>query len=270
MNKLTRSAALLMAVFLALPFAGSAQNLPAQDAAGVVTGTATYRERMAMPKNAVFEARLEDRSKLDAPAEVIGKAVMQNPGNPPYHFSISYDPRRIVDNHTYVVRATIQIGDRLAFTSDASYPVITRGNGKQVNILLKSAGGHAERVASGGARRGASLENTNWNLTRLADKDVAPSDGERIPYIFLDPSGDRLSGSGGCNRLSGTYRLDRQTIRFGPTGLTMMACPSGMDREKDFMEALGETRKWKIQANELEFYDEDSKLLLRFEAADAK
>ena len=35
---------------------------------GTVTGTATYRERMALPANAVFEAVLEDVSKADAPA----------------------------------------------------------------------------------------------------------------------------------------------------------------------------------------------------------
>jgi heat shock protein HslJ len=130
--------------------------------------------------------------------------------------------------------------------------------------------GRAARVTSGRSARQASLENTNWNLARMAGKDVAASDAQRIPYIFLDPAGDRLSGSGGCNRLSGTYRLDKQTIRFGPTGLTMMACPTGMDREKDFMEALGATRQWKIQAHELEFYDQDSKFLLRFEAAETK
>jgi heat shock protein HslJ len=125
-------------------------------------------------------------------------------------------------------------------------------------------------VASGESRGEASLENTNWNLTRMGDKDVAASDIQHAPYIFLDSSGNRVSGSGGCNRISGTYRVDKQKIRFGPTGLTMMACPTGMDREKDFMEALGETRRWKIRGNELEFYDEDGKLLVQFEGGEAK
>ena len=131
----------LLVTLLVMPLVALGQNAPAEDAAGTVTGVATYRERIAMPKNASFEATLADVSKMDTPAETIGTAVMENPGNPPYHFSISYDPRRIVENHTYAVRATIKIGDELAFTSDTTYPVITRGNGKEVNILLKSAGG---------------------------------------------------------------------------------------------------------------------------------
>lgn len=270
MRNWIKAAGLPGVLFLVWPAVVSAQNAPAQDAAGVVTGVATYRERIALPKNAVFEATLDDVSKMDAPAETIGKAVMEDPGNPPYHFSISYDPRRIVDNHTYGVRAAIKIGGQLAFTSDTSYPVITRGNGKEVNILLKSVGGSTAPVRSGESHGSIPLENTNWNLTRLGDKDVAESGNQRTPCIFMESTGNRLSGSGGCNRLSGTYRVDKQTIRFGPTGLTMMACPSGMDTEKDFMEALGDTRKWKIQGNALEFYDEDGKLLLRFDAGEVK
>ena len=155
-------------------------------------------------------------------------------------------------------------------TSDTSYPVITRGNGKEVNILLKSASGRAAPVATGESGGDVQLENTTWNLRRLGDKEEKASGGERVPYIFLDPSGDRLSGSGGCNRLSGTYQVDKQTIRFGPTALTMMACPKGMDREKDFMEALGRTRSWKIRGEKLELYDEEGKSLARFDAGETK
>ena len=38
-----------------------------------IQGTATYRERMALPPSAVFEATLEDVSRVDAPAETIAR-----------------------------------------------------------------------------------------------------------------------------------------------------------------------------------------------------
>ena len=138
------------------------------------------------------------------------------------------------------------------------------------HILMKSAAGRAAPVATREPGGDARLENTTWNLTRLGDKEEKADKSERTPYIFLDPNGNRLSGSGGCNRLSGTYQVDKQTIRFGPTALTMMACPKGMDREKDFMEALGLTRSWKIRGEELELYGEDGKLLARFDAGETK
>ena len=216
---------------LALPQVALAQNPPAEKTAGVITGVATYRERIAMPKDAVFEATLSDVSKMDAPAESLGTATMENPGNPPYHFSITYDPRRIVENHAYSVRATIKIGGQLAFTSDTTYPVITRGNGKEVNILLK---GVARKTARKPATRigNVPLENTTWKATRVNDKDVVANENQRQPYIVLQSSDHRVAGSGGCNRITGTYTSEKQTIHFGPMASTMMACPSGMDTKR--------------------------------------
>src|SRR5262245_14312071 len=70
-------------------------------ASAQVKGTATYRERMALPPNSVFEATLEDVSKADAPAEVIGQARIERPGNPPIRFEITYDPTHIISSHRY-------------------------------------------------------------------------------------------------------------------------------------------------------------------------
>jgi putative lipoprotein len=265
MNNLIKTVGAFSALFLVLPFAESAQNPPAQDAAALVTGTATYRERIVMPKDAVFEATLEDVSKADAPAETIGKAVMENPGNPPYHFSISYDPRRIVDGHTYAVQATIRIGDQFWFRSDSTYPVITHGNGNEVSILLKSTQG-----VSGLAHKYAKLENTTWRLTRLGEKDVIENGLHEGPSITLQSAGQRVTGTGGCNRINGAYRLDRQTIHFGPMATTMMECSSGMDIEKDFLQALDQARTWKNFGHELEIYGEEGNLLAGFEADDSK
>ena len=64
--------------------------------AQTVQGTATYRERMAMPAGAVFEAALEDVSRADAKAENIAQTRVTSPGNPPIAFSIAYDPARIL------------------------------------------------------------------------------------------------------------------------------------------------------------------------------
>jgi uncharacterized lipoprotein YbaY len=81
-------------------------------AAEQVTGTATYRERIALPPDAVFEATLEDVSKADAPAEVIGRARVESPGNPPIQFEIPYDPARIDERHRYAVRARIVVAGK--------------------------------------------------------------------------------------------------------------------------------------------------------------
>ena len=62
-------------------------------------GTDTYRERMAIPADAVFEAALEDVSKTDEPGDYIARARIEKPGNVPVRFEIPYDTSRIVQNH---------------------------------------------------------------------------------------------------------------------------------------------------------------------------
>jgi putative lipoprotein len=81
-ERLSRAAAQSMAAALLLVLAASAAS------AQSVRGTATYRERIAMPAGAVFEATLEDVSRADAPADVIGRARVTSPSTPPIAFEI--------------------------------------------------------------------------------------------------------------------------------------------------------------------------------------
>jgi heat shock protein HslJ len=52
-------------------------------AAQSIEGTAAYRERMALPPSAVFEATLEDVSRADARAETIARTRVASPGAAP-------------------------------------------------------------------------------------------------------------------------------------------------------------------------------------------
>ena len=104
--------------------------------AAQVTGTATYRERMALPPDAVFEATLEDVSRADAPAVVVGKARIERPGQPPIRFGITYDAARIDPRHSYAVRSSIKAGGEMLFTTTTQYRVITGGSSRTVSMML--------------------------------------------------------------------------------------------------------------------------------------
>lgn len=112
-------------------------------AQSVVTGTATYRERIALPPDAVFEATLEDVSRAGAPARVLGRHRIEPAGTPPFRFRIDYDPAQIDPRYSYSVRATVRQGGRLLFTTDTHYGVITRGQPTTVEMLLRRVGGAA-------------------------------------------------------------------------------------------------------------------------------
>ncbi len=134
-SRLRRSGPVLAALLLA------AAILPTVEAADVIRGTATYRERMALPPDAVLEVTLQDVSRMDAPADVLERVEISNPGNPPYTFEIPYDVDAIDERHSYSVRARITSGGQLLFTTDTVAPVLTRGAGEEVELLLKRVGG---------------------------------------------------------------------------------------------------------------------------------
>jgi copper homeostasis protein (lipoprotein) len=116
---------------------------------GMVRGTASFRERIALPPGTVFEATLEDVSLADAPAVTLATFSLQDAGNPPYRFELAYDPASIVPSRRYAVRARVTLAGRLLFTTDQSYPVITQGSPTTVEVLMKRVGGAAGRAATG-------------------------------------------------------------------------------------------------------------------------
>lgn len=139
LNSLTRRGAITAA---ALSLLGCGAVGPAADPnAPVITGTASYKARLTLPAAAVFEATLEDVSRADAPAEVIGRVRMERLDPPPFRFRIPYDPAKIVPGHRYVVRARITLNEVLRFTTDTAYPVLGPDGNKHVKLEMTGDGG---------------------------------------------------------------------------------------------------------------------------------
>jgi putative lipoprotein len=241
-----------------------------------ITGTATYRERMLLPEGAVLEATLEEVSRADAPATVIGRARVESPGSPPLRFSIAYDPAAIVPRHRYVVRARVTVGERLLFTTDTAHPVLGTGGPTHVDLLMKRvdqgaaapgpAPGSPEAKAAPPPTATAALENTYWKLVGLQGRTVVVGEKQREPHVILHPDGHRLSGSGGCNRLLGSYALEGPKLSFGRAAGTLMTCPQGMEQEHAFLDALARVQGFGIRGQQLELVDAQGATLARLEA----
>src|SRR5690242_13082597 len=73
----------------------------------------------------------------------------------------------------------------------------------------------------------ASLEGTSWNAVEVNGTAVAGdvTASERRPHLVFGADG-RVSGSDGCNRLTGPYSVNGSNgLAFGPLAGTRMACP---------------------------------------------
>jgi len=88
----------------------------------------------------------------------------------------------------------------------------------------------------------SALIGTAWWVEDILSAGVI--DNARTTIGFED---GRVAGSGGCNRYTGSFELDRESISFGPVAGTMMACPEAlMNQDQRFHEALGLVTSWRI------------------------
>lgn len=119
------------------PAAGS--GAPATVAArDSVTGTVTYRNRMALPPTAVVRVVLQDVALQDVAATIIDSVTIRPNGRQvPFAFVLHYDAAHIAPGSMYTVQARITDGGRLLYLHDEAYPVVTGNHPKQVAILVR-------------------------------------------------------------------------------------------------------------------------------------
>lgn len=233
--------------------------------AATVTGTAFYRERIALPPDAVFEATLQDVSLADAAAKVIGRTSYTSGGTMPFAFTISYDDKVIQPGHTYAVRATIRHQDSLLFTTDTHVPAFdTQG---PITLQLVHVARHTADTAKAPA---SPLRNTYWKLTELHNKPVEVAGQQREPHIIFAADEPRLSGNGGCNSIMGGFDVSGNQLTFKQMAGTMMACQHGMQQESEFLRSLGTVAAYEISGQTLTLRNADKEVVARFVAVALK
>ncbi|SEA34337.1 META domain-containing protein [Rubrimonas cliftonensis] len=224
----------------------------------VLTGEATFRERIMPPPGARFTATLSDVSRADAPSVELGRFEIEDAGAPPYRFAIPYDPAAVSARGRYAVRATLHapgsVGERLMFTTDSHHPAFGPEAEPALRIVMVRVAEHAAPLRMVGAL---------WRLTALGGEAFAPGEA----HVVLDAEG-RIAGSGGCNRLGGqAIARDDGAFLAGRLISTMRACPEpAMRRERALFDALEAARGWRIEGDALTLSDASGAPLARFRA----
>jgi heat shock protein HslJ len=122
------------------------------------------------------------------------------------------------------------------------------------------------QAAADGARR-TSLEQTYWRVIELGGKPVPAEDAARDAHLTLE--GRRLSGSDGCNRITGSYTVSGGDVTFGQIAATQMACASSSAIEKPFRDALANASRLTVSGGRLTLFNASGAKLAVFEAAAA-
>jgi heat shock protein HslJ len=104
----------------------------------------------------------------------------------------------------------------------------------------------------------------NWILTELKEVPVQISGNvSRDAHIEFRPSSRRYEGFGGCNRISGTYTLEKSRINFTPAAGKLDACPD-VPFENTFISLLNDVDRYTLHRNTMVLKD-GRKVLIKLE-----
>ena len=108
-----------------------------------------------------------------------------------------------------------------------------------------------------------SIMDKTWIAIEIANEKIEQLESDRFPNITL--SERKISGYSSCNRMHGTYTLEKNKITFGPIVVTKMFCFDTSELEMKFLQALSEVKFWEYKQNKLYFLNEQKQVIIVFD-----
>lgn len=126
----------LLSIIPLLAALGACATAP-EPGSATLTGTATYRERIALPPDSRLVVTISDVSLADAPSVTIAETEVKTEGRQvPLGFSLNYDPARIGPRRSYAVSARILDGQgQLAWITDTRTPLPPLGQSIDLRLV---------------------------------------------------------------------------------------------------------------------------------------
>jgi heat shock protein HslJ len=98
-----------------------------------------------------------------------------------------------------------------------------------------------------------------WQLNTLNGSALVAGDfPNEVPFLLFESNG-KLSGSTGCNTMSGNYTLKKACLELNPGAMTRMACPG--NGETLVLDALSKVKNIKINRDTLTLFDGSKELM---------
>ena len=130
-----------------------------------------------------------------------------------------------------------------------------------LTLIATTAMAQTPPPAAGGNKP---LEGTYWRASELAKKPLPTQDPKREAHLQFQK--DRISGSDGCNRVTGSYQLKGDRVTFSQVAATQMACLKSSGTEEPFHAALKNASRLTITGDRLELFDRAGTQLAAFVA----
>ena len=119
---------------------GRLMNLPVQldGRSEAITGTITYRDRSALPRDAVATVELRENVRSDIRPITIARQTVTGIRSVPIQFSLEYDPTQVDNRRQYVLHASITSQGREIYSMRTDVPVSVNRPANNVQLLVES------------------------------------------------------------------------------------------------------------------------------------
>ena len=223
-----------------------------------VNGEVWYRERIALPDHAKLIITLENVARQDVAADVIATKILVLNKQQPWAFNLDYDATKITEKGRYVLRARIEVGSELKFINTTSIPAFNNTE-KPVRIMVSSV---AKKSAT------AALQDAYWKLDSLNGETIQTAEKQKQAHFVLHAQESKVTGFSGCNKFTGQYAVETKNneLKFAQLVSTQMACINQNFNENDFLSALSQTTKYKVNGQKLNLLSAGGKVLVSFSA----
>lgn len=219
-------------------------TVPAWADSTTISGTVSYRERVALPASSYLSISLV---ALPSGRPVAGaSAQIPAQGQPPLAFSL--DVHRDLPQGAYGLLAEIRQGDRTLFRNAQPVPVDPASGLEtaiMVNTVPQTPTPPLPELPSG-------LLDRQWTVTSIGGRPVS---GDR-PVTLTFAADLRASGHSGCNNYIAEASIVGTEMSFGPAAGTRMACaPDLMSQESAYFAALAAIAAFDLDENSLRLLD---------------
>lgn len=217
-----------------------------------LSGSAFYRERIALPQDAALRVEFVDLAKPEA---LLGTATVAPAGQVPIAFDLVVDQSKLSTGRTYALQARIEVTGSAWFSSPEPVPVDPAKTGEPVSLLLIQAADKGAKNASG-----ISLAGTEWRILELNGKSADPE----VTSTLAFGADGAVNGNGGCNTFRGSVDIEGTKMKFGQLASTMMACEGAKSAQEALVHAaLSKTASYSVQNGELTLLDAANRIVAR-------
>jgi heat shock protein HslJ len=130
-------------------------------------------------------------------------------------------------------------------------------------VSLMLVGCVSSSVSKPNSVSNANLVGTYWKLKELSSQNIQTKNSAKEAHIIFSKEGAK--GSTSCNNFSTTYALDANELSISKSiMMTRMFCRGSV--EGDFILALKKMRRYEVDGERLEIFDEDGVSLAKFES----